>query len=113
MQWISVEEGLPEDRRHYLTACTWNEMRWVTKLLWDGYRFRVKQEGSVVTHWQPLPDPPKSSGPSSSSGLKCPHCGDALRLEQYVSYYAIRDTKVCPYCGKVMQIGHRLAKADA
>ena len=60
MEWISVEERLPEDRMHYLVACTWNGIRWVTKLLWDGYRFHIKQAGSIVTHWQPLPEPPKA-----------------------------------------------------
>ena len=61
--WISVEAALPEDRRHYLAVCMWNEVRWVTTLLWDGYRFHVKQATSVVTHWQPLPEPPPKPGP--------------------------------------------------
>ena len=62
-EWISVEAALPEDHGHYLAVCTWNEMRWVTTLLWDGYRFHVKQATSAVTHWQPLPELPLPSGP--------------------------------------------------
>jgi len=61
--WISVEERLPEDRMHYLVACAWNGIRWVTKLLWDGYRFHIKQANSIVTHWQPLPELPEPAEP--------------------------------------------------
>ena len=68
MEWIGVEERLPEDRRHYLVACTWNEIRWVTKLLWDGYRFHVKQATSIVTHWQPLPELPEPAEPPKEPG---------------------------------------------
>ena len=60
MQWISVEEQVPDarSRDHYLVVCVWDRQRWVDKLYWDRYYFNDSREGPIVTHWMPLPELP-------------------------------------------------------
>lgn len=64
--WISVEDRLPEDRRNVLVVAYWNE-RWGVYMGWCAPK---RAEWSVhvgigdrsdvaVTHWMPLPEPPK------------------------------------------------------
>lgn len=70
MNWISVEDELPEDYgrfwcyvrvqtdigiSHEQDNCSFNagEKRWNSEL-WKG--------GEIVTHWIPLPEPPQPEG---------------------------------------------------
>ena len=60
-KWIPVTERLPEKIGYYLAhIANINQMSRATDVvtLWDGSHFHV---GSfvVVTHWMPLPQPPK------------------------------------------------------
>lgn len=56
-EWISVEDRLPDENTHvfaYLSDRGFQEVPYlVTKF--DRYGFNI----SNVTHWQPLPEPPK------------------------------------------------------
>ena len=58
--WISVEERLPEESEDVLVFCrndniTWNTIAHRVRTLW--WRSGVPIES--VTHWMPLPEPPK------------------------------------------------------
>ena len=63
-KWIPVSERMPEDsgrywcyveeqndlgKSHYQWNCSWNGDRWWVE----------SEGGGIVTHWQPLPEPPK------------------------------------------------------
>lgn len=48
-EWISVKDRLPQEHKNYLVFTKHG----VTEILkYDG-------DAGVVTHWQPLPEPPK------------------------------------------------------
>lgn len=62
--WIPVSERLPEDsgrywcyveeqndlgKSHYQWNCSWNGERWWVE----------SEGGGIVTHWMPLPNPPR------------------------------------------------------
>ena len=56
-KWISVEERLPENSNHYLVcAHTHYGTNFVTLAL---YTISCGWNGVRVTHWMPLPMPPK------------------------------------------------------
>lgn len=60
-QWIPVTERLPEKSGWYLTfVCNkWQgSLSDQTVSIWDGERFHVGSF-AIVTHWMPLPEPPK------------------------------------------------------
>lgn len=70
MDWISVKEKLPENNQRVLAYCGKTKKYFVgnvmTRQFSDGVRWR--HEGakgamytvtSKVTHWMPLPEPPK------------------------------------------------------
>lgn len=59
-RWISVEESLPEERKWVLCQCRAG-IRMVLRLQ-GGYWHQDSQHEFMrgfVTHWMPLPDPPK------------------------------------------------------
>ena len=69
-EWISVKERLPDKDGFYLVA--YNEYEWgiACKRATISMRFRTGKEagvpkgficdaGRAVTHWMPLPEPPK------------------------------------------------------
>ena len=63
-EWISVEDRLPEEKGRYLTANKRFGDKIVVFDLWFGGGFwYVEEEDDVfdfeVTHWMPLPEPPK------------------------------------------------------
>lgn len=66
-KWISVEERLPEPDVDVLARCYYHE-RWQTfvchlnKKLPRGWFTSVAGQWVQVTHWMPLPDPPKREG---------------------------------------------------
>lgn len=61
-KWIPITEGLPEQDGLYLVNC--NELGgWITRIAFvSGNKFyeRIGKEISkYITHWMPLPQPPK------------------------------------------------------
>jgi len=65
-KWISVEERLPDSQADVLVVAFWHEC-WQTMIGWhsdNGKKWRVltphgEQEPGGVTHWMPMPEPPK------------------------------------------------------
>jgi hypothetical protein len=60
-EWISVLDKLPEDRTYVIVySAHWSREPFVAHLhhgLWVGER--ILSEPAGVTHWMPLPEPPK------------------------------------------------------
>ena len=69
-KWISVEERLPDSQADVLVVAFWHEC-WQTMIGWhsdDGKKWRVltphgERDLGGVTHWMPLPEPPKAVKP--------------------------------------------------
>ena len=67
-EWVSVEERLPSSQEDVLVVAFWHE-RWQTMVGWHsdmGRKWRVitphgEREPGGVTHWMPLPEPPKEN----------------------------------------------------
>lgn len=65
-RWIPVEERLPEDRSDVLVVTYWNE-RWGVYMGWCAPTYKKwyvhigigDRNDVAVTHWMPLPEPPK------------------------------------------------------
>lgn len=66
-QWISVKDRLPEEGQHVLTYvkfpefagfCAW-ECHMTNVRIGDGWVEDVTTSRGVITHWMPLPEPPK------------------------------------------------------
>ena len=62
-EWISVTERLPEEKVncivHYKHAYCDNDDYWAIGIcFYDGEKFQLNP-AYKVTHWMPLPDPPK------------------------------------------------------
>ena len=65
-EWVSVEERLPESQADVLVVAFWHE-NWQTMIGWHsdmGKKWRIitphgEREPGGVTHWMPLPEPPK------------------------------------------------------
>lgn len=66
-KWISVEERLPDDRGNFITKIhcdngDWIEMNtfdYMEKEWWHDAVDRIVEATEFVTHWMPLPEPPK------------------------------------------------------
>lgn len=61
-RWISVEECLPEERDRYLTVSNepWFGTTVVDTMRWNGtWMYDGRPTDATVTHWMPLPEPPK------------------------------------------------------
>lgn len=65
-RWIPVKEQLPEEDGHYLVYifCEADEqLRGWTQIAWFRRKFYWEHSGEwyreVITHWMPLPEPPK------------------------------------------------------
>ena len=58
MEWISVKDRLPESAGDYLTYMNYKK----PKVLYfmDGYFTEHNSTRWIVTHWMPLPKPPKN-----------------------------------------------------
>ena len=62
-EWISVDDRLPEEKVdcivHYKHAYCNNDGYWAIGFcFYDGEKFRIDL-AYKVTHWMPMPDPPK------------------------------------------------------
>ena len=65
-EWISVDDRLPEEKVncivHYKHAYCNNDGYWAIGFcFYDGEKFQFDQ-AYKVTHWMPLPNPPKGMG---------------------------------------------------
>lgn len=57
VKWISVEERLPEEEGCYLVAVKNDHKRRYSKTAWFSRESWFARQD--VTHWMPLPEPPK------------------------------------------------------
>ena len=74
MNWISVEDRLPEETGYYLIFCHAGEKMFPKQKI--DYFIENKQgwlHSSNITHWMPLPAPPKEN--NSASWTECENCG--------------------------------------
>ena len=85
-EWISVKDRLPESQADVLVVAFWHE-RWQTMMGWHsdmGKKWRVitphgEREPGGVTHWMPLPDPPKE-GFETDRGARKDTAGEIKEL---------------------------------
>lgn len=67
MEWVSVKDRLPEKKGLYIVAyhpCHWGNVSEETEIGMDSFRGKecwAKAKYQRVTHWMPLPEPPKSN----------------------------------------------------
>ena len=63
--WVSVKDRLPDCKGEYLVAyhpCYWDEVKEETVVGYDSYRGGAswaRNKYQRVTHWMPMPEPPK------------------------------------------------------
>ena len=57
-EWISVDDRLPEEKQRVLVRCKTigTTVGW---RLWETWMTDLGDGGSEVTHWMPMPQPPK------------------------------------------------------
>lgn len=63
-KWIPVTERLPQEEKEYWCFCrggAWKQLSWMDRYFWNGEKFEFPWGGEhdEVTHWMPLPTPPK------------------------------------------------------
>ena len=66
-KWISVEERLPDDRGNFITKIHCDNGDWIEvntfdhteKEWWHDAVDRTVEATEFVTHWMPIPEPPK------------------------------------------------------
>lgn len=58
MRWIPVEERLPEEKQRVIVRCerVGTSVGWI---LWGNWMTDIGPGAGKVTHWMPLPQPPK------------------------------------------------------
>lgn len=104
-KWISVKDRLPEIGKSvliYYPKWDGDEIQ-VAKLEDDGMMFDICGEFNigtgVVTHWMPLPQPPKESGVEWVDN-KCSVCGKGIEnLIESREWYENEKPNYCPFCG--------------
>ena len=59
MRWIPVEERLPKPQENPVIACDYTGvcLAWYSPTM--GWQYRTGLSGVDITHWMPLPSPPK------------------------------------------------------
>lgn len=64
-KWVSVEDGLPEESGTYITAAFDGHASRVTFVKWQKRNRHWELAGArsywKITHWMPLPEPPKNN----------------------------------------------------
>lgn len=60
MRWIPVEERLPEEKQRVIVRCerVGTSVGWI---LWGNWMTDIGPGAGKVTHWMPLPQPPKEA----------------------------------------------------
>jgi hypothetical protein len=64
MEWISIEDRIPDDMAHVLVWCPWDG--WHVRIYHNGEWFneignstmKLSGEQEKITHWISLPEPP-------------------------------------------------------
>lgn len=58
MRWIPVEERVPEEKQRVIVRCerVGTSVGWI---LWGNWTTDIGPDAGNVTHWMPLPSPPK------------------------------------------------------
>ena len=61
-EWVSVEERLPEEKQRVIVRCerVGTSVGWI---LWGRWMTDIGPHAGDVTHWMPLPEPPKEETP--------------------------------------------------
>lgn len=61
MRWIPVEERLPKPQENPVIACDYTGvcLAWYSPTM--GWQYRTGLSGVDITHWMPLPQPPKEA----------------------------------------------------
>lgn len=63
--WINVKDRIPPTRGYYL-VCTYTAFyhtQCISKVFFDGKLWdSVRKRYTNITHWMPLPEPPKENG---------------------------------------------------
>ena len=59
MRWIPVEERLPKPQENPVIVCDYTGvcLAWYSPTM--GWQYRTGLSGVDITHWMPLPQPPK------------------------------------------------------
>ena len=62
-EWVSVDERLPAPTENPVLVydCTGVNMAWYSYAM--GWKYRTGLPGVEITHWMPLPEPPKEETP--------------------------------------------------
>ena len=57
-EWVRVEDGLPEEKQRVIVRCerVGTSVGWI---LWGRWMTDIGPHAGDVTHWMPLPEPPK------------------------------------------------------
>lgn len=61
-RWIPVEERLPEDGKNVLIFVRTMSMWWHMEVDWhtgNSWHNNAETDWNKITHWMPLPEPPK------------------------------------------------------
>ena len=67
-EWISVDERLPEENGRYLVCVNVSHLAFTSLTIiavmeyGKNHGFYLYSEDEPVTHWMPLPEPPKKGG---------------------------------------------------
>lgn len=64
-EWISVEDELPSKDGKYLVCSNtnrWKQGNVYQARYYAGHGWGQKDKGKGITHWMPLPEPPKMKG---------------------------------------------------
>ncbi len=78
-EWISVKDRLPEEKVncivHYKHAYCDNDDYWAIGIcFYDGEKFQMHW-AYKVTHWMPLPEPPKENDDEQETSTRMEHRG--------------------------------------
>lgn len=64
-KWISVKDRLPSESGKYIVCSSkdrWNKNNVYQARWYAGHGWGQKDKGEGITHWMPLPTPPKKKG---------------------------------------------------
>lgn len=65
-RWIPVEERMPEDGKNVLIFVRTMSMWWHMEVDWhtgNSWHNNAETDWNKITHWMPLPEPPKEAQP--------------------------------------------------
>ena len=68
-EWISVKERLPEEKQRVIVRCEriGTSVGWI---LWGEWMTDIGPSAGKITHWMPLPDPPKEGCDTNGEAKK-------------------------------------------